>query len=93
VLLLALLATLAGLGLLAISMPRHWRQMRPGTSCPVGVVVALRIGGAVALVLSLVICLRQDHPSMAVLVWIMLLAVDAVTIAIWLSTRPLPDRV
>lgn len=92
-LLLALLATLAGLGLLAAAMPRHWRQFRPGAACPVVVVVTLRVCGAAALGLSLAICMRRDHPSMAVLVWIMLLAVGAVAVAMWLSTRPSPSRV
>jgi uncharacterized membrane protein len=92
-LLLALLATLIGLGLMAASMPRHWRQLRPGASCRAVVVVALRVCGAAALILALALCLRRDHPSMAVLVWIMLLAVDAVAIAMWLSTRSTPDRV
>jgi hypothetical protein len=84
---LALLASLVGLGSLAASMPRHWRQLRAGATCSALVVVALRIGGAASLALSFALCLHRDHPSMAVLVWIMLLAVGAVAIALWLSGR------
>lgn len=91
-LLLAPLATLLGLGLLAASMPRHWRQLRAGRSCPAAVTVALRIGGSAALAVSFALCLARDHPTMAVLVWIMLLAVAAVAIALWLAGRPTPDR-
>ena len=44
--------------------------------------------GVLALALSLGLCLQADHPSMAALVWLMLLAGAAAAIAAMLSWRP-----
>ncbi len=67
---LVLLASTAGLAWLALTMQTHWEQVR-GTRAPArGVIVALRVLGSVALLGSLLLCLRTDHASMASLVWV-----------------------
>ncbi len=86
--LLAMLVTLGGTGLLAISIPRHWRQLMGREVCTGAAVIALRLGGVAALIGSLTLCLLRDHPSMAVLVWIMLLVICSVVIALLLSRLP-----
>lgn len=81
----AAVAALAGFGWLALGMDVHWAQVHgaaPYSALP------LRVGGAAALALSLGLCLGVDHPTMAVLVWLMLLAGAAVAIAMTLSSRP-----
>jgi len=83
----AFVATLAGLGWLALAMTAHWRQVRNGVPSPRTIKV-LRILGGSALFVSLLLCLKVDHASMASLVWIMLLAVAAATIAFTLTLRP-----
>ena len=84
----ALLSSLCGMGWLALAMKSHWRQVRG--DAPLGGVAArvLRALGAAALGLSLLLCLRSDHVSMAVLVWVMALAASALTVAFTLSWRP-----
>lgn len=83
----AFVATLLGMGWLALAMNVHWRQVRQGlpSANTVGV---LRLFGSAALVISLVLCLSVDHASMAALVWVMLLATAAMGIAFILSWRP-----
>ncbi|AOS77619.1 MULTISPECIES: DUF3325 family protein [Hydrogenophaga] len=86
---LAALASLAGMALFALALPAHWAQVA-GAHAPLSPTVQrrLRAGGALALAGSLGLCLAVDHPSMAVLVWVMLLAVSAAGVAMWLSRRP-----
>lgn len=43
--------------------------------------------GTLALLASLVLCLMADHPSMAALVWVMLLAFGAACVALLLAWR------
>jgi len=88
-LLLAALATVAGMALLALAMPTHWAQVA-GARAPLSPVRqrGLRAAAALALAGSLALCLAADHPSMAVLVWVMLLALSATGVAMWLSRRP-----
>lgn len=83
----AFVATLAGLGWLALAMNAHWKQVRNGLPSA-RIALLLRSLGGLALFVSLVLCLKVDHPSMASLVWVMLLAVAAVSIAFTLSLRP-----
>lgn len=83
----AFLVTLAGMGWLALAMNVHWKQVRQGV-LSVNTIRVLRIFGGAALIGSLMLCLRVDHASMAALVWVMLLAVAAVSIAFTLSLRP-----
>lgn len=84
----ALLFSTCGLGWLALAMEPHWRQVRGETAASRGVVRLLRTLGAVALLFALLLCLRADHPTMAVLVWVMALAASALLVAFSLSWRP-----
>lgn len=85
----AALLGLAGMAWLALGMEVHWSQVMHR---PVGEArytrLALRAMGAVALLLSLLSCLKADRPSMAALVWVMLLAGSALVVAITLARRP-----
>lgn len=88
-LVLAALATVAGMALFALALPAHWAQMAGAHAPPSPTVQRrLRAGGALALAASLGLCLAADHPTMAVLVWVMLLALSAWGVALWLSRRP-----
>ena len=80
---------LAGMAWLALAMETHWGQVmhRPATSAT-RTRQLLRGLGAASLLLSLLACLAADRPSMATLVWTMLLAGSAVAVALTLSWRP-----
>ena len=77
-----------GMGWLALAMDVHWLQVRGSGRPHRRVVIALRILGSAALVFSLWLCLLADTATMAVLVWMMLLAVSASAVAFVLSWRP-----
>lgn len=86
-LLAAAAAALLGMAWLALAMEVHWEQVmaRPASQVP-ATRRLLRGLGSVALALALGACLVADRPSMAVLVWVMLLAASAVLVA-WLLAR------
>lgn len=84
----AMLSALAGMGWLALAMDVHWEQVRGARQPSRGSVRLLRVLGALALVLSLALCLAVDHGSMAALVWFMTLAAAALLITFTLSWRP-----
>lgn len=84
----AAVSTLAGFGWLALAMDTHWEQAHAGAVPSPAVARRLRVLGSIALLVSLGLCLAADHPTMAVLVWFMLLAGSAVTIAMTLSWQP-----
>ncbi|MDH0864397.1 DUF3325 domain-containing protein [Mitsuaria sp. GD03876] len=84
----AAVAALVGFGWLALAMETHWDQAHAPRALAPRRALLLRIAGSVAVVGSLLLCLGADHPSMAVLVWFMLLAGSAITIAMVLSWRP-----
>ena len=73
----AIFATMLGMASLSLSLPNHWRQ----------VTGSLRILGYSSLVVALLLCLAADHPTMAVLVWVMLLSLAAKGIATILTWR------
>lgn len=77
----------SGMAWLSLAMDVHWKQVN-AAALPVQAVRKLRILGYCALFGSLVCCLAVDHATMASLVWIMLLAGSALTIAFTLSWRP-----
>lgn len=85
----AIFTSMLGMGSLALSLPNHWRQVTgietslPSTSQQ----NSLRVFGYLSLAASFVLCLLADHPTMAVLVWVMLLAAAAKGIAIILTWR------
>jgi hypothetical protein len=81
-------ASVLGFGWLALAMDTHWAQAHGPAAQKRGVARRLRVVGALAITLSLGLCLAANHPSMAVLVWIMLLAGSAVAIAMTLAWRP-----
>jgi hypothetical protein len=84
---LAAISCLAGLTWLALAMEPHWQSvhrerasMRPAR--------LLRILGVVGLFASAVFCFIADRPSMAVLVWVLLLAATAPSVGMILAWRP-----
>ena len=88
-LLLASALSVTGMGWIALSMEVHWGQvMHRHAEDAKGIRRSLRWVGAASLLLVLVICLLADRPSMAVLVWVMLLAGSAMVIGMALSWRP-----
>lgn len=84
-LVMAWLATLAGMGWFALAMEAHWQQVRGSGTPPAGL---LRVLGAAALLVSLALCLAADHVSMAALVWVLMLTAAALAVAFTLSWRP-----
>lgn len=86
-LVMATMLCVSGMAWLALAMDAHWKQVRSGLPSERTVLVLRYLGGA-ALFLSLICCLAVDHASMASLVWIMLLAGSALSVALILSWRP-----
>ncbi|HEX4916396.1 MAG TPA: DUF3325 domain-containing protein [Limnobacter sp.] len=91
VLLLLAAAVLSWLGMawLALSMDVHWAQVKQialAQSRPPA--VRLKTLGYTSLLVSLVMCLLADRPSIAVLVWIMLMVGSATAVAMQLSKFP-----
>jgi uncharacterized membrane protein len=84
----ALVCVGLGMGWLALAMDGHWKQVRPSDPRTPRSVIILRTLGALSLIASLVICLVADTATMAVLVWMMMLAVGAASIAFVLSSQP-----
>ncbi|SDQ66329.1 Protein of unknown function [Pseudoxanthomonas sp. CF385] len=84
---LALIASVAGMGWLALSMQVHAQQAWNRAPSPTALKV-LRWMGSAALLAAFVLCLCADHATMAVLVWFMALAGAALTVAFTLSWRP-----
>jgi hypothetical protein len=85
----AALLSMVGMAWLALSMDVHWAQVKQiplADSRPPRVM--LRALGYTALFVSLVVCLVADRPSIAALVWIMLLVASAVSVAFALAKRP-----
>lgn len=76
-----------GLSALALAMKAHWQQVFAG---PLSSVMQkwLRVLGVIALALSAFFCALADHPSMAVLVWIMLVPLMAAVVALLLNRWP-----
>lgn len=83
---LALLACIAGMGWLALSMQVHALQVW-GTIPSRATTRILRVLGALGLAIALSLCLMADHASMAVLVWVMTLASAALLTAFTLTWR------
>lgn len=85
----AALLSLVGMAWLALSMDVHWAQVKQiplADNQPPRTV--LKLLGYLALVVSLVVCLVADRPSIAALVWIMLMVGSAVAVAFILAHRP-----
>ena len=88
VLALALLCCICGMTFLALAMKPHWQQVRDDAGPSARTSMALRILAALALALSLWLCLTVDHVSIAALVWVMSLAAAALIVAFTLTWRP-----
>lgn len=84
---LVLLLLLAGLAWLALAMERHWYQLHDAAPSRTTVTL-LRALGSAALLTSLALCLRLDHASIAVLVWVMALVPAALAVTFTFSWRP-----
>jgi hypothetical protein len=84
----AFVCAVCGMAWLALAMKPHWAQVQSERAHTATVARRLRVAGAVALLLSLAASLGADHPSMAVLVWVMLLSVSAVIVAMTLAYWP-----
>lgn len=83
----AAIAALAGMGWLALTLQPHRKQVFPAELQAVAT-RRLKMLGWSFLLLSAVFCFQADHPSMAVLVWVMLQAFAAMLVAMMLSRRP-----
>lgn len=84
----AVAAATAGMGWLALAMDVHWQQARGADPLAPATVRTLRLLGAVALAVSLALCLTVDHASITSLVWVMALAAAALAVAFMLTWRP-----
>lgn len=85
----ALACSVCGMAWLSLAMKVHWQQVHGDAASSVATARLLRVLGSAALAGSLFLCLSADHPSIAVLVWVMSLAAAALTVAFTLSWRPL----
>ncbi|MCR2747841.1 DUF3325 domain-containing protein [Limnobacter parvus] len=86
---MAVVLSLLGMCWLALSMDVHWAQTRQialADNKPPRKL--LKVLGSLALLLSLALCLLADRPSIAVLVWVMLMAGSAAFLAWGLSKKP-----
>lgn len=76
-----------GFALLALSQARNWsvamgaRPFRPAT------VPALRAGGSVLLVMSLMVALLRDGPAFGAILWVVMLAVAGLLVVATLAWR------
>ncbi|MBJ6983855.1 DUF3325 domain-containing protein [Luteimonas sp. MC1750] len=86
-LLAAAACAFAGMGWLALAMPVHALQAW-GAPPSAAQLARLRWLGGSAVLLALACCLGSDHATMAVLVWVMLLAAAAVAMALVIAGRP-----
>lgn len=86
----ACVASLAGFAWLALAMEDHWQQVfgDRATTPSHARQRTLRVMGACGLVVSGVLCFAADRPSMAALVWILFMALGAVSVALTLAWKP-----
>jgi len=77
----------AGMGWFALAMPAHWQQVfaERAAQSPRSV---LRVLAAAAVLMSAACCFKADHPSIAVLVWIMLNTGAGIAVTMTLARRP-----
>jgi len=83
----ASIAALLGMACLALAMDVHWRQVRDAPRTR-GSGITMSASGWMLLAASLGFCLLADTATMAVLVWMMLLALAAMAVAFTLGWRP-----
>lgn len=85
-LLAAILVSFTSMGWLALSMPVHAAQAW-GRAPEANMLRVLRWLGISGIVIALIVCLRADHATMAVLVWLMTSTSAALMVAFLLATR------
>lgn len=81
-------SAILGFAWLALSMEAHWEQVHGHSGPSPRQQLLLRWFGSLLLATSLLLCRAADHPTMAVLVWTMLLAGAALLVALLLSWWP-----
>ena len=86
-LLLACFVTTLGMTWFALAKEPHWIQVRGDEPLTVPIKNTLRGLGVTCVGASFFICMFADHPTMAVLVWIMLLPAGALLVAFTLAGR------
>ena len=86
-LLAAAILCVLGFAWLALAMDAHWKQVRSDKASAKTVRVLRYLGGT-SVFTSLLFCLAADHPTMASLVWVMLLAGSALVVAFTFTWRP-----
>jgi hypothetical protein len=84
----ALLCCTSGMAWFALSMKPHWQKVRGSRPPERRTLLQLRWMGVMALLASLLLCLRADHASMASLVWVMLVIPAILVVAFTLAWRP-----
>ncbi|XXX76174.1 DUF3325 family protein [Sorangium sp. So ce134] len=84
----AFVCGVCGMAWLALAMKPNWARVQSAKPHTATVARRLRAAGAVALLLSLAASLGADHPSMALLVWVMTSSVSAVIVAMTLAYWP-----
>lgn len=84
----AAIACFAGFSWLALAMDVHWKQVQGNVATVPAPRTLLRMLGASGLIVAAVLCFQADRPSMAVLVWVMFMAISAPLVAMTLSWRP-----
>lgn len=90
-LILASALTFKAMVLFSLSLKAHWKQVLSAVrNSTAGKPHSQRLKacGWLLLVLSGAACLRADHASMAVLVWILLISAAAFIVAMILAYRP-----
>ena len=82
------LAALLSFAWLALAMQGHWEQVYGAGGPSLASQRALRSLGMFGLMGCGVLCFVADRPSMALLLWVMLMAFAAVTVAFTLAWKP-----
>ncbi|ARU59484.1 hypothetical protein OLMES_5504 [Oleiphilus messinensis] len=86
-LLFAIVFSLTSMAWFALSINSHWKQVF-GNTCSNAHALRIRSVGMGLLLLSAICCFKADHPTMAILVWIMLIPTSAILVALMLSKKP-----
>jgi hypothetical protein len=86
-LLLACIVTTLGMMWFALAKEPHWMQVRGNEPLTPPMKNTLRGLGATCIGTSFFVCMFADHPTMAVLVWIMLMPAGALLVAFALAWR------
>jgi len=84
----AAVSALLGNAWLALAMDGHWQQVHGTSGASQVSRPVLQILGALGLLGCGALCFAADRPSMALLLWVMLLALGAATVALTLAWKP-----